>query len=85
MPSRNKLPKKTAAEDVASMDGLSDFTELVKSKIISNKLKELAENMELVELRHLVAWMTALRNEREASAEKKKDPLQRLRATKKVW
>jgi hypothetical protein len=83
MPNGKKLPKKTPAEDAASIDGLGDFTEMVKARIVSNKFKELAENMDIIELRHLVAWLTALRNQREAAAEKKKGRLQRPRATKK--
>jgi hypothetical protein len=79
-----KLPKKTPAEDAASIDGLGDFAELVKARIISGKFKELAENMDIIELRHLIAWLTVLRNQREASAEKKKDRLQHHRATKKA-
>jgi hypothetical protein len=83
MPNGKKLPKKTPAEDAASMDGLGDFAELVKSKISSNKLKELAENMDITELKHLVSWLTVLRNQREAAAKKMKDRLQRPRVTKK--
>jgi hypothetical protein len=84
MPSRNKLSKKTAAEDAASIDGLGDFVELVKARIISNKLKELAENMDITELGHLVAWLSVLHGRREAAAKKKKDCLRRPRAIKKA-
>jgi hypothetical protein len=69
---KNKLPRKTVDDDVKALDDLSDFTELVKAKIISGKLKELAENMDLMELKHLIAWLTVLRDKREAAAEKRK-------------
>jgi hypothetical protein len=81
---RRKLPKKTPAEDAISIEGLSAFNELVKAKIASNHLKELAENMDLMEFRHLVAWMEILRDERDAAAKRKQYRLQHPRVTRKV-
>jgi hypothetical protein len=84
MPNGKNLAKKTPAEDAASIDGIGGFTEMLKAKIISNKLKELAGTMDLTELKHLVSWLTVLRDKRVSAAKKTKGPLQRLRVSKKV-
>jgi hypothetical protein len=80
VPSQRTLPKKTVDEDINALDGTSDFTELVKARIASGKIKEVAENMELTELAHLVAWLTVLRDKRVGKAEKQKAMPRRPRA-----
>jgi hypothetical protein len=62
------LEKKTAKEDRNAMTDLNDFKAIIKSKIASGEIMEVAESMDLKVLKQLVASLSELCDSREKRA-----------------